>query len=80
MSCRAFSRRIEHHTLASLLRQTHAEQIEFLFQPTERNQPLQEFFRQINLPQNGSGDCRVSSAEVLARLEQLPHQTSELVL
>jgi len=43
MSCRAFSRRIEHHILDSLFRHTNAEEIEFTFEATERNQPLQEF-------------------------------------
>src|SRR4029077_1882666 len=44
MSCRAFSRRIEHHTLDSLFRQTNAEEIEFAFKATEKNAPLQEYF------------------------------------
>ena len=44
MSCRAFSRRIEHACLDHLLRKFEADQLEFAFQATDRNRPLQEFF------------------------------------
>jgi FkbH-like protein len=44
MSCRAFSRRIEHACLDHLFRKFAAEDMAFDFQATERNQPLQEFF------------------------------------
>lgn len=44
MSCRAFSRRIEHACLDHLFRKFAAEEILFDFKATERNQPLQEFF------------------------------------
>jgi FkbH-like protein len=73
MSCRAFSRRIEHHTLDNLFRHWNAEEIEFAFQPTERNQPLQEFFQSMGI-QN-----RLTHSQFLAKSEDLPHQTSELV-
>ena len=44
MSCRAFSRRIEHSCLAVLFDTFAATEIEFDFQPTPRNGPIQEFF------------------------------------
>jgi FkbH-like protein len=44
MSCRAFSRRIEHSCLAVLFDTFAATEIAFDFQPTPRNGPLQEFF------------------------------------
>ncbi len=44
MSCRAFSRRIEHACLDHLFRKLEAEKMVFDFKATERNQPLQEFF------------------------------------
>jgi FkbH-like protein len=43
MSCRAFSRRIEHQCLAQLFQYFGAEEITFAYQPTPKNGPLQEF-------------------------------------
>jgi FkbH-like protein len=45
MSCRAFSRHIEFQILQRLYERFCASRIEFSFRPTERNGPLQEFFR-----------------------------------
>jgi FkbH-like protein len=45
MSCRAFSRDIEFQILKRLYERFGASRIEFSFHPTERNGPLQEFFR-----------------------------------
>jgi len=44
MSCRAFSRRIEHQTLKMLFDTTGVDEIEFAFEPTAKNGPTQEFF------------------------------------
>jgi FkbH-like protein len=44
MSCRAFSRRIEHQTLRMLFDTTAVAEIHFEFEPTAKNGPLQEFF------------------------------------
>ncbi len=44
MSCRAFSRRIEHQTLRLLFETAGVDEIEFAFQPTAKNGPTQEFF------------------------------------
>ncbi len=44
MSCRAFSRRIEHHCLAQLFERFDAEEVAFDFVATPRNGPLQDFF------------------------------------
>jgi FkbH-like protein len=44
MSCRAFSRRVEHSCLAVLFDTFAATEIAFDFQPTARNGPIQEFF------------------------------------
>ncbi|MBV9081933.1 MAG: hypothetical protein JOZ62_04600, partial [Acidobacteriaceae bacterium] len=79
MSCRAFSRKIEHHMLDSLFRQTNATDIEFAFHATERNPPLQDFFKSLGVRQDGSNVCRVSRADALAQCEALPHQVSELL-
>jgi len=45
MSCRAFSRRIEHHTLDRLLAHFAADRVELDYCPTERNGPLSDFLR-----------------------------------
>jgi FkbH-like protein len=43
MSCRAFSRRIEHAFLDDLFRRFDIEELEFDYSATEKNKPLQEF-------------------------------------
>jgi FkbH-like protein len=48
MSCRAFSRRIEHQCLKVLLDRYGAQEIIFEFQPTPRNTPLQDFLTAIS--------------------------------
>jgi FkbH-like protein len=45
MSCRAFSRRIEHQCLNYLFEELGANELTFEYQATPRNGPLQEFFR-----------------------------------
>lgn len=75
MSCRAFSRRIEHHTLDSLLRQSGAKVLELVYQPTDRNQPLQEFFAAIKVT-----DCHLAAADFHAECGELPHQISEITV
>jgi FkbH-like protein len=45
MSCRAFSRRIEHQLLKVLFEETNARRIDFSFIPTAKNGPIQEFLR-----------------------------------
>ncbi len=44
MSCRAFSRRIEHASLLHIFRKFNAAQAGFDFVTTQRNQPIQDFF------------------------------------
>ena len=47
MSCRAFSRRIEHRCLQTMFEHYAAREILFNFQPTPRNGPLRDFFASI---------------------------------
>jgi len=49
MSCRAFSRRIEHATLRYLFERLELERISFAFEATERNTPLREFFGELGI-------------------------------
>jgi FkbH-like protein len=44
MSCRAFSRRIEHQCLQTLFERGSAREMVFAFQPTAKNGPLRDFF------------------------------------
>jgi len=77
MSCRAFSRRIEYHTLESLFRVSGAEELFFDFRPTERNQPFQQFFREIGASACDSGRMRLSQQEFSQGQYELPHQLTE---
>jgi len=78
MSCRAFSRRIEHHTLDALFRRSNAPEIEFAFEATERNQPLQEFFQALGISRDAEGGYRISRSDFLDRCGALPHEVSNL--
>ena len=73
MSCRAFSRRIEFHTLHYLFETTGAKNISLAFRETERNQPLQEFLRSIQPASNGTNSCIVSRDQFVAAGHELPH-------
>jgi FkbH-like protein len=76
LSCRAFSRRIEHHTLARVFEQTGAAAISLAFQPTARNQPLQEFLRALGAETGAGGEVEIQAAAFLATAE-LPHQSAD---
>ncbi len=78
MSCRAFSRRIEHHTLDSLFRRTQAREIVFDFRRTERNKPLQDFFEAIGIRAGEDGLHRVSRSDFVSACGALPHRIAEL--
>src|SRR5580704_1020801 len=47
MSCRAFSRRIEHRCLEELFAKFDVDEIEFDYLPTDRNSPLSQFLAEI---------------------------------
>jgi FkbH-like protein len=68
MSCRAFSCRIEHQCLKYLFDKFNAQEIAFDYRTTERNGPLQEFFKQIT----GSAPSLPLSLTRVASLKQLP--------
>jgi hypothetical protein len=79
MSCGAFSRGIEFPMLESLFRQSNAEEIEFAFRATERNQPLREFFGIFGVPLDSSENFRLTRSRFSAHSGLLPHQVSELI-
>jgi len=76
MSCRAFSRRIEHHTLKRILDKFDADEAVFDFQATERNGPTQDFFLEIagEPPQPG---LKISRISFLEKAPPLFHRVEE---
>jgi len=76
MSCRAFSRKIEHHTLNALFCVSNAEEIEFAFHSTERNQPLREFFAAAGICPDATGTYKISRTAFLASCGTLPHEAA----
>ncbi len=78
LSCRAFSRRIEHACLAELLARSGVETLEFDFTPTDRNKPIQEFFLGMldGLPAAG---IPLSRDRFLARGLRVFHRVEETV-
>jgi FkbH-like protein len=76
MSCRAFSRRIEHQCVNHLLTKYNASEISFDFKPTDRNGPLQEFFAEL-LGSAPSAHLTLSRTTCLERLPRLFHRVEE---
>jgi FkbH-like protein len=75
MSCRAFSRRIEHATLRYLFDRLEVDRISFEFEATERNTPLREFFADLKIPESSA---TVARKDFDARCPQLPHVLEEV--
>jgi len=78
MSCRAFSRRIEHQCLKYLFDTFGADQIALEYQATPRNGPVQEFFAQLlgNPPAPG---INLSKAQFRAGVPALFHRVEETI-
>jgi len=76
MSCRAFSRRIEHATLSYLFERLEVDRISFEFEMTERNTPLREFFTELKVPLSAAilsrGDFDTRCPRLTHTLEELP--------
>jgi FkbH-like protein len=73
MSCRAFSRRIEHQCLQSLFDRFGADTIRFEYQETPRNGPLRDFFAAI-LDEPPAGTFNLDRARFEDRTPALFHQ------
>jgi FkbH-like protein len=79
MSCRAFSRRIEHQSLAQLFEKFDADEMCFDYQATPRNGPIQEFFiGLLGAPLPASTGLRFSRAAFGEKCQSL-HQRVEVV-
>ncbi len=74
LSCRAFSRKIEHHMLNFVFDQCAVDTIRLAFHPTERNQPLQTFLTSLDLDVGGSRAIHLSREHFRNRVEALPHE------
>jgi FkbH-like protein len=75
MSCRAFSRRIEHATLRYLFERLEVDRIAFEFEATERNIPLQEFFAELGIPKSAP---ILTRKDFDSRCPSLPHALEEV--
>ena len=76
MSCRAFSRRIEHQCVNHLFQKYNASEISFDFKATDRNGPLQEFLTQF-LRSPLTPHVALSRTTCLERLPKLFHRVEE---
>jgi len=74
MSCRAFSRRIEHHLLQWAFDRFDIQEILLDYAPTERNWPLQEFLRGVAA---GEALNRISREGFLQQSWPLIHQLED---
>ena len=77
MSCRAFSRRIEHCCLRFLLDRFGAEEIALRVRPTPRNGPLQEFLTALT-GSEPSGDVVITRAMFERNCPPLYHSVREI--
>ncbi len=77
MSCRAFSRRVEHQTLRLLFDSTGAAEIEFAFQPTAKNGPTQDFFASL-LGEAPGAAFSLKKSQFDERCPALYHEVREL--
>jgi predicted enzyme involved in methoxymalonyl-ACP biosynthesis len=78
MSCRAFSRRIEHQCLNWLFENFNLQEIALNYKPTQRNKPLQDFLRTMTaIPL--TEDLRVSRASFSEKCPPLFHQAKAAV-
>jgi FkbH-like protein len=75
MSCRAFSRRVEHATLRYFFERLDVDRIAFEFETTERNTPFREFFADLKIPESAA---ILTRKDFDTRCPQLPHAFDEV--
>jgi FkbH-like protein len=78
MSCRAFSRRIEHQCLKYLFEKLDAEEIVFDYKVTPRNGPIQDFFAELQEERAGP-TLFVRKTSFSAKAPALFHRIVEVV-
>ena len=79
MSCRAFSRRIEHHCLAYLFDKFDAEKIVLEYEQTSRNSVFQEFLMAMNGITSQHARPEITQDLFLERSPALVHRVTESV-
>ncbi len=79
MSCRAFSRRIEHQCLNLLFEEFDVDEIVFHFRGTARNGPLREFMAALLIAPPSDGELALSRETFAARRPALFHQVRKAV-
>jgi FkbH-like protein len=67
MSCRAFSRRIEFHSLLELFERFQVEEVQVAFQPTARNGPARDFLVSVMPQPPAAGNVCITRAEFEAK-------------
>ena len=77
MSCRAFSRRIEHQTLRLLFETAGIDEIEFAFERTPKNGPTQEFFASL-MGEAPTAEFRLTKSQFDQHCPALYHEVREL--
>ena len=79
MSCRAFSRKLEYHTLDGLFRTTGAPEIVFDVHATPKNSPLQEFLQAAGITPGEDGVWRLSRHTFESQARDLPHSVTDQI-
>jgi FkbH-like protein len=74
LSCRAFSRKIEHHMLEFVFRQLNPAAVRLAFRPTERNRPFQQFLKSIGSYEEADGEMLLSREQFYSHIDDLPHE------
>jgi FkbH-like protein len=77
MSCRAFSRRIEHACIERLFAKFEPDEIEFDYRSTPRNGPITAFLENV-LGETPKGRVRLSRAVFCERKPQMFHSVAEV--
>jgi FkbH-like protein len=77
MSCRAFSRRIEHQCLKFLYEKLSVDEIVFDYEPTPRNEPVRSFFMEL-LGEPPARQFSLSKDSFNARVPALFHRVVDL--
>ena len=78
MSCRAFSRRIEHQCLKYLFDKLDADEIVFDYKVTPRNGPIQEFFAELLEGTPGPSTLSIRRSSFDAKAPPLFHRVVEV--
>jgi predicted enzyme involved in methoxymalonyl-ACP biosynthesis len=74
LSCRAFSRRIEDHTLAFLFEHLACDRLRLSYRATARNKPLQEFITRLGAAPSPDRTIELRRSDVESVVRDLPHR------